>query len=1025
MQSDEGSKTIKALISYAKKHLRYVSVVCAVAAYGLLGFFLAPYLLEKNLIETMQQEFDAELRIEKIEINPFVLSLRINGLELDNPEGRPTARVQEIFTNFQLSSLFKLAVTFDEIRLSSPELFIARDKSGNMDFAYLMQSTEGEVEDDAAIANEDSSLLPALVFSFKIEDGIINWFDEIPAEPQKARFGPINIDIKELNTLPNRAGQQSVVIVTENTGTLSWTGDLQLNPLRSNGHALLEDSHFPLVSAYFRHQTGFEIVDGSADLQLDYEVYKTDTGQIKTSIKNFNLTFTDIAINSFADGTGFDFSGNDQQILKLPKIRLTDGQFQWPEQTISLGSISVDNPHIDLSRDENGIFNVEPRQTKPGDKELAAAVNETVASANDQNSPEDQWQVSIAKLAINGLTLDLLDQTVSPEAKLGVTNFNLDVSDISNVPGKRFPTSLDMQALSGGKLSFKGEVSVFPEPQFEFDVILDTVELAGVHPYIKQQANLSMDSGAMNLSGHISGSAEEPLQFNGDLEIVDLEIAESINQDRLASWKSFRADKIALSLAKRQLEISRLYFDQLYGDILINKDSSLNLGQVRKTNTEKASSKSSEAKAAPNIDADKDDGESALKVRIGEIVLADASADFQDLSLPLPFAVKINALNGKMTTISTESKEPSSVSLEGKVDEFGFARISGTVTPLDPADNTDLLVSFENISVPKFTPYSIPFAGREVASGKLDLKLGYVVKGGQLAGENSIILRDFELGKEVPHPDAMNLPFGLAVALLKDVNGKIDIDLPVRGHLDDPDFNYGGVILSALGDLLVKIVLSPFTALGSLLGIEASELESVKFLDGRYDLTPPEMEKTGKLAEALSLRPELQLTIAGVSDAAADGLALRTAELDRILELRITEVAATSDSSIQYADLRRTALEQLFDEQPDSGAASQTLEDLQMQFTTLIEVEGQAEPVPSLDRLAYAGEIRKRLINLQVIGENDLAMLATARAETLKAALLAIDANLQGRILIAANLAVTRDDGESVKMNVTLGGKSD
>jgi hypothetical protein len=1025
LQSDEGSKTIKALISYAKKHLRYVSVVCAVAAYGLLGFFLAPYLLEKNLIETMQQEFDAELRIEKIEINPFVLSLRINGLELDNPEGRPTARVQEIFTNFQLSSLFKLAVTFDEIRLSSPELFIARDKSGNMDFAYLMQSTEGEVEDDAAIANEDSSLLPALVFSFKIEDGIINWFDEIPAEPQKARFGPINIDIKELNTLPNRAGQQSVVIVTENTGTLSWTGDLQLNPLRSNGHALLEDSHFPLVSAYFRHQTGFEIVDGSADLQLDYEVYKTDTGQIKTSIKNFNLTFTDIAINSFADGTGFDFSGNDQQILKLPKIRLTDGQFQWPEQTISLGSISVDNPHIDLSRDENGIFNVEPRQTKPGDKELAAAVNETVASANDQNSPEDQWQVSIAKLAINGLTLDLLDQTVSPEAKLGVTNFNLDVSDISNVPGKRFPTSLDMQALSGGKLSFKGEVSVFPEPQFEFDVILDTVELAGVHPYIKQQANLSMDSGAMNLSGHISGSAEEPLQFNGDLEIVDLEIAESINQDRLASWKSFRADKIALSLAKRQLEISRLYFDQLYGDILINKDSSLNLGQVRKTNTEKASSKSSEAKAAPNIDADKDDGESALKVRIGEIVLADASADFQDLSLPLPFAVKINALNGKMTTISTESKEPSSVSLEGKVDEFGFARISGTVTPLDPADNTDLLVSFENISVPKFTPYSIPFAGREVASGKLDLKLGYVVKGGQLAGENSIILRDFELGKEVPHPDAMNLPFGLAVALLKDVNGKIDIDLPVRGHLDDPDFNYGGVILSALGDLLVKIVLSPFTALGSLLGIEASELESVKFLDGRYDLTPPEMEKTGKLAEALSLRPELQLTIAGVSDAAADGLALRTAELDRILELRITEVAATSDSSIQYADLRRTALEQLFDEQPDSGAASQTLEDLQMQFTTLIEVEGQAEPVPSLDRLAYAGEIRKRLINLQVIGENDLAMLATARAETLKAALLAIDANLQGRILIAANLAVTRDDGESVKMNVTLGGKSD
>jgi hypothetical protein len=1024
-RSTLGSKTIKTLIETVKKHPWVASVVCAIAVYGLLGFFLAPYLLEKNLVTTMQREFDARLRVEKIEINPFVLSLRINGLELDSPEGKPTVRVREVFTNFQLSSLFMLALTFDEIRLSSPELFVARDKSGNMDFAYLLPSSDEEAENNAAPGNEDSGLLQALVFNFTIEDWIINWSDEFPVEPLKARFGPIDIGIKELNTLPNRAGQQTVIIVTESSGTLSWSGDLQLNPLRSSGHALLEKSRFPLASAYFRHQSGLEIVDGSADLELDYEVYKTDSGQIKASVENFNLTFTNIAISSFADGTGFDFAGKDQQILKLSKIQFADGQFRWPEQTISLGSISVDNPKIYLLRDENGVFNVEPRQTKPGEQKLAAATNETVASDNDQNSPEDQWQVSVGKLAINGLTLDLLDQTVSPEAKLGVTNFNLDVSDISNLPGRRFPTSLNLQALSGGKLSLKGEVSVLPEPQFDFDLRLDSVTLAGVHPYIKQQANLSMESGAMNLSGHISGSAEEPLQFNGDLEIVDLEIAESINQERLASWKSFRADKIALSLAKRQLEISRLYFDQLYGDILINEDSSLNLGQVQKIDAGKTSSKSSEVKTDPDKDTGKDDGEPALKVRIGDIVLANASANFQDLSLPLPFAVKIDALNGKMTTISTESNEPSAVSLEGKVDEFGFARISGTVTPLDPTDNTDLLVSFENISVPKFTPYSIPFAGREVDSGKLDLKLGYAVKDGQLAGENSIVLRDFELGKEVPHPDAMDLPLGLAVALLKDVNGKIDIDLPVRGNVNDPDFNYGGVVLGALGDLLVKIVLSPFTALGSLLGIEASELEHVKFLDGRSDLTPPEMEKTEKLAEALALRPELQLTIAGVSEAAADGLALRTSELERILELRITEVAAASDPSIQYADLRITALEQLFSEQLPADAATQTLEVLRTQFTTLTEVEGETEPVPSLDGLAYAGEIHQRLINSQILGENDLAGLATARAEALKTALLAIDANLQDRVLIAENRTVTRLEGGAVEMQITLGGKSD
>jgi hypothetical protein len=294
-----------------------------------------------------------------------------------------------------------------------------------------------------------------------------------------------------------------------------------------------------------------------------------------------------------------------------------------------------------------------------------------------------------------------------------------------------------------------------------------------------------------------------------------------------------------------------------------------------------------------------------------------------------------------------------------------------------------------------------------------------------LAGENSIILSDFELGKKVPHPDAMDLPLGLAVALLKDVNGKIDIDLPVRGNVNEPDFNYGGVVLKALGDLLVKIVLSPFTALGSLLGMEASELEHVKFLDGRADLTPPEMEKTGKLAEALVLRPELQLTIAGVADAVADGLALRTAELDKILELRITELTATSDPSIQYADLRRMALEQLYSEQPNTGAAFQTLEELQMQFTTLVQIEGQDQPAPSFDSLAYAGELRRQLIDSRVIDENDLASLATARAEALKMALLAITDSLQDRVLITENKAITRDDGGSIEMQVKLGAKSD
>jgi hypothetical protein len=414
-----------------------------------------------------------------------------------------------------------------------------------------------------------------------------------------------------------------------------------------------------------------------------------------------------------------------------------------------------------------------------------------------------------------------------------------------------------------------------------------------------------------------------------------------------------------------------------------------------------------------------------MTIRIGDIVLADASADFSDRSLPLPFAARIDSLNGNMTTISTTSSEPSEVSFEGKVDEFGFARISGIVTPLTPAKNTNLLLSFENIDVPSFTPYSIPFAGRKIASGRLDLKLGYTVKDSQLVGENSIVLRDFELGEEVPHPDAMNLPLGLAVALLKDANGKIDIDLPVRGNIDDPEFSYGDVILGALGNLLTRIVLSPFTALGSLLGIEANELEYIKFLDGRADLTPPEMEKAGKLAQALAQRPELVLGIAGVAAAEADGLALRTARLEEIVEQRIAELAARSDPSTQYADLRSVAFEQLFGEQQTVELPEQQLENLRRQFTNLVAVEGQAEPVARFDGLAYTQALRDRLIAAMIIDDSELAALASARAEALRTALLAIDATLQDRVRITESQAITPAADEPIQMKLTLKSRSE
>ena len=1003
--NDKQGESPLTLIDYFNRYRKYVWALLAIAVYAALGFFLAPWLVQKNAISSIREGYGAELRLEKVEVNPFVLSLRLSGVELDDPAGAPVARIEKLFVNFQLSSIFRRAWTFDEFRISAPEFSVARDESGNLNLAYLFAQT---TEQTPSVAEEPSpSIMPLLIFDFAIEDCAINWHDEVPVDTVETRFGPINIEIEELNTLPNRSGQQTVLITTESTGTLSWAGSLQLNPIKSAAHASIKGSHFPLTSAYIHHQTGFEIVDGNADVELDYVIDTMPDGTISANVDNFNLTFNDVIVHTFSGTAAANDADQDREVLRLPEIRLTDGQFRWPERSVSIAALAIDDTLVSLYRDEAGALNVLRSPTDPDPED--DPIVEVVDAATD----DEQWQVSLQNFAINHLALNLEDRSVEPFADIGIADLNLSVSDINNDPGAKFATSLAMQVRTGGTLTMDGTVSMLPEIELDLDLVIDNIALAGAHPYITPLADVNMDSGALNLNGHMNSSDEEPLSFTGDLDIVDFEITETDEGSRLGSWQKMAVNNVALSLSKQELEISEVVLNQFYGDIVISEEGHLNLGRIEKAGDESAPEAVADAMDVGPV-------EPQLAVTVGRVVLTEAAADFADLSLPLPFSVKIENLNGDMTTISTQSSEPSTVALEGKVDDHGLVRVTGSITPLDPSANTDLMVAFQNVNVPKFTSYTIPFAGREIANGSLDLSLGYQVTDSKLVGENKIILRDLELGEKVPHPDAMSLPLGLAVALLKDSEGKIDIDLPVRGDLNDPEFSYGGVVVKALGNLIVKIVASPFALLGKLIGVEASDLEYINFLDGRADLTPPELERAAKIAEALALRPALNLEISGVTDAAADGLALRTTQLDDIVEDRIAAMANAEDAGDMYAEQLTETLDTLYAEQQEAADSALALQELRAQFTSQTVVEDGETPLTEFDELAYTNEIRRQLIDVQPLPETALVDLAMQRAKNTQTAIIDIDGNLQERINIVETTSAEKDSGEMIKMKVSL-----
>jgi len=623
------------------------------------------------------------------------------------------------------------------------------------------------------------------------------------------------------------------------------------------------------------------------------------------------------------------------------------------------------------------------------------------------------WQLALERFAISNLAVRLNDHSVDPTAETGLNAITLEVLAISNESGVSFPTMLSMSAVHGGTIRLDGSIIALPEPELDFDLSVDGLALAAVHPYIEPMADVNLESGTLGVNGRIHHDPGEPLLFASDITVTEFLITETDEGTRLGSWDSLLAEGVTLSVANKSLEVSEVQFDKPYGDILIAADGSVNLGRISKTDA---------GESEETVDAQEpasSPGETApgMSVTIGRVLVNDAAADFADESLPLPFVARIDALNGVLSTIATESIEPSNVELEGKVDEHGLVRVTGFVTPLDFSSNTDIGIVFENVEIPKFSAYTIPFAGREIASGRLDLNLGYTVKERQLTGENKIVLRDFELGDDVPHPDAMSLPLGLAVALLKDPSGKIDIDLPVRGDLDDPEFSYGRVAGAAIANLIMKVVASPFALLGNLIGVEPDELEYINFPSGRADLTPPEIERVQKLAEALALRPELVLEISGVVDRVADSLALKTERLDAAIEMRIE--STTNGDAANYADQRSQAIESMFGESLVSDLVE--LDALRAEYTSLA-VDGETgKEAERFDELAYTEELRRRLIEAEEIAESELVTLARGRATNTSEAVLAADPALAGRVaLIELREEEARRSDETVRMKVTL-----
>jgi hypothetical protein len=956
-------------------------VIVMVLLYTLLGFFAAPLIIKNSVVDLFQDDLGRVAQIAKVEVNPYVLSLKVQGFQVSDKDDVKLVAFDEFFVNFQLSSLFNWAWTFSEIRLTGPYFYFERFKTGDSRLDNLLAdfATSFPAEPDDEKGAEEDGAPRLLIQNLSLNEGHVDVKDNVPATSVETKLSPINISIQELNTLPDRDGQQSVTIRLPNDASLKWSGSLTLAPLDSEGELVLQGLHLDPAIAYLKAILPLESFSATLSSRFQYRLHLDSDGQLDVDINALEVEVDNLLVSGLTPVTDF---------MEIPKISLLGGKLRYPEQSLHFSSLGVINPQLTAWVNESGSISV---------MDLIPEGDEGSGSG-DTDSGNSAWFLGIDEFNLENGKLALTDRSINPTAAVGITNLQVKLSEISNKDDVLMSLDLSGKLAEGGSYKLNGSVGLFPEFSMSGTASTSDIPLLLGQPYIQQFVHIELKSGVLNSDIELGIPAGQNITIGGSIQVPGLEVFDTLDDERLLGWDNLDIDHFDLN--SDGLHISQLVFEQVFGRFVIREDMTTNVAALL---IEQAA------------DDDAGSGAQSMDIIIGGISVENGSMDFADFSLPLPFATYIANLDGTISTIATNSNAPANIRLEGQVDEYGLARIEGSMNMLDPIRHTDVTVEFRNLSMSSLSPYTVQFAGREIDEGKLDLGLVYRIEAGQLHGENDIVMSDLVLGGKVDHPDAGSLPLGLAVGLLKDADGVIKIDLPVEGDINDPEFKIGGVIWQAISGMITRIVSAPFRLLGNLIGIDSEDLGQFEFLAGRADLTPPELEKVVQLEQALQQRPELAVEISGVFDPNIDVPALKFIRLRNVAKERLGEGFADQDENVMMLDVEiRTVVGLLFTERfPDIPPES-----LKAAFTAPPADDPEGKPV--FDELAYATDLWKRLLKSEVISDQDLADLATARAEVIRTAFLASGQFDESRVVIAESKEVESEDGEWVKLELAV-----
>ena len=833
----------------------------------------------------------------------------VTGLGLRDPGGAPLLELASLEAEDLRLQPLAGNYAVGRLRLEAPKFAVHRGAEQPRFLERVLAAVERDAASVAAAPDRAEAALHWSVGEIQVERGEVDLRDDRFAPRTLAvRAGELQVRVSGLGSDPSARAEYALSAVTSQGERIEAAGSAALAPLAVQGTASVGQIALKNWWWVAAPHLQADLLDGRLSVQTGYRFGPSAQGPAAV-LEGVSGRLESLRLVQRWDR---------KDLLRLESLSLADGLIDLRARRVEIGRIESLAGYAAVARDRSGRLNLD-RVLSPSAAGGAPAARPAVSA------PEGTaWTVALGRAVLQRWSGLFSDAAAGRDADLRLSQASLVAEGFDTAKGSRGKLGLKTRVGKAGSLAVNGEIGLQPlTGRLRIDA--DRIGVLPAQPWFTEQIAAIVTSGEFSAQGELRferQQASAPLKatWRGDASLADFAAVTKAANEDLLRWKSLRAAAVDFALDPLKIDIGEIGLSGFYSRLVISPEGRFNLQDLLVRGDGAAAGASATAPAPPAASADASAAPVAaaapaaaapaapadpLPVRIGRIDLDDGRVYFTDNFIRPNYSADLTQLSGRVGTLSPEAA--GDVELRGRIGGTGSLEITGSVNPLAPSLFLDLRARAHDVDLPPVSPYSVKYLGYGIEKGKLSADVSYQLRDRRLEARNKVVLDQLTFGERVESPTATKLPVLFAVSLLKDRNGVIDVEMPVGGSLDDPEFSVAGLVVRMIFNLIGKAITAPFALLASL-GGSSADLSHLGFPEGSARLGPETTERLQALAKALADRPALRLDLAGRADPVRDREALRRQALDRLVKAeKLRETVARGDASRAPEDIELSA----------------------------------------------------------------------------------------------------------------------